>query len=463
MRYSKLSVKQSTNLTTAVISDSIVTKIEEAMKSCISNQNDKLIKSIQSSLSTLQDEVKTFKDQAKSHHTVQSLDHAVDRPIESIIEDVTAIPTLEQPYSAFKPEFVSEQNALELRNFLDQETFTSEGKREVASYGEKYKYMGSKSHSTKSVPEEFQPLLSKISENIGYKLNQILVNKYSGPDALLPKHSDNKYNINPESEIFTVSIGDTATVKFTSKNSTENCELSVDDRSLYSIKRSSQNYHKHHIDANPNNSLRYSITFRLIHWTYLNSLCAVGDSNFGKIQFGEGKGKVGKSTSGKRDWAATVSDIVPSKSMSYKNDVSMVGTNDLKLPDCNIINTYKKYKGKHEKIRELHPRCNIYVCPVLSSRIQKINEKIFQFNGLLFYDLVKCCINVNLVRGLGEFLDRGNLLRTTLHYQRTNEDVLHINDHGYRILVKCIKHIIFSSKLNASSTRRIYASVTNPI
>ena len=151
------SVKQSTNLTTAVISDSIVTKIEEDMKSCISNQNDELIKSIQSSLSTLQDEVKTFKDQAKRQNTVQSLDHAVDRPIESIIEDVTAIPTSEQPYSAYKPEFVSEQYALELRIFLDQETFTSEGKREVASYGEKYKYMGSKSHSTKSVPEVFQP------------------------------------------------------------------------------------------------------------------------------------------------------------------------------------------------------------------------------------------------------------------------------------------------------------------
>ena len=149
--------------------------------------------------------------------------------------------------------------------------------------------MGSKSHSTKSVPGEFQPLLSKISENIGYKLNQILVNKYSGPDALLPKHSDNEYNTNPESEIFTVSIGDTATVKFTSKNSTENCELSVDDRSLYSTKRSSQNYHKHHIDANPNNSVRYSITFRSIHWISLNSLYAVGDSNFGKYSLEKAK------------------------------------------------------------------------------------------------------------------------------------------------------------------------------
>ena len=71
--------------------------------------------------------------------------------------------------------------------------------------------MGSKSHRTKSVPEVFQPLLGKICESIGYKLNQILVNKYSGPDALLPKHSDNEY-INPDSEILTVSIGDTATV-----------------------------------------------------------------------------------------------------------------------------------------------------------------------------------------------------------------------------------------------------------
>ena len=456
------SVKQSTNLTTAVISDSIVTKIEEAMKSCISNQNDVLIKSIQSSLSTLQNEVKTFKDQTKSHNPVQSLGHVVERPIKSILEDVTAIPTPEQPYSAYKPEFISDQYALELRNFLDQETFTTEGKREVSSYGEKYKYMGSKGHSTKSIPDVFQPLLGQLSENIEYKLNQILVNKYSGADAPLPKHSDNEYDINPDSAIFTVSIGDTATVKFTSNDSVGNCELSVEGRSLYSMERSSQNYYKHQIDANPNNTVRYSITFRSIHWTYLNSLYAVGDSNFGKIQFGEGKGKVGKSTPGKRDWSATVSDIVPSKSMSYKNVVSMVGTNDLKLPDCNVMNTYQKYKGKLEKIRELNPRCNIFVCPVLPSRSQKINEKIFQFNGLLFDDLVKSSININLVRGLGEFLDRGNLLKNTLHDQRTNEDVLHINDHGYRILVKCIKHTIFSSKSNASSSGRTYASVTNP-
>ena len=455
------SVKQSTSLSTSVISDSIVTQIEEAVKSCISSQNDELIKSIKSSLSTLADEVRQFKGQIKNVNPVQNHDHVTDSLIESIMDDGPNASVPEQPYSAYEPEFISEEHAQELIQFLDQETFQTEGKREVASYGEKYKYMGSKSHDTKPIPEVFQSLIGKLNENSGYKLNQILVNKYSGPDALLPKHSDNEYDINPDSEIHTVSIGHSATVKFTSNTTPDLVELSVDNRSMYSMTRSSQNFYKHQIDVNPNNSVRYSITLRSIHWTYLNSLYAVGDSNFGKIQFGEGKGKVGKSTPGKRDWAATVSDIDPSKSMSYKNVVSMVGTNDLKLPNCDVVKTYQKYKGKLEKMRELNPRCNIFVCPVLPSRSHNINRKIFQFNRLLFDDLVKS-VNVNLVRGLGEFLDHGNLLRTKFHDQRTNEDVLHINDHGYRILVRCIKHAIFSSKSQTSNTGRTYATVSRP-
>lgn len=455
------SVKQGTALTTAVISDSIVTQVEDAVKKCISNQNEELSKEIQARLSTLVNEVTTFKDQITTLNPNENFSgNVADSLIESITEDAAPVP--EKAYCTYKPNFISEEYALELREFLDRETFTTEGKREVVSYGEKYKYMGSKNNGTKPVPEVLQPLLTQLNEDIGFQLNQILINKYTGPEALLPKHSDNEYDINPDSDIFTVSLGDTTTVKFTSNTTSEIINLPVEHRSLYSMKRSSQNYFKHQIDVNPNNVVRYSITFRSIHWTFLNSLYAVGDSNFGKIQFGEGKGKVGKSTPGKRDWAATVNGIIPSKCMSYKNVVTMVGTNDLKLPDCNVVNTYRKYKGKLEQIRELNPRCNIFVCPVLPSRSRKINERIFQFNRLLFDDLVHCDINVQLVRGLGEFLDRGNLLRSTLHDQRTNEDVLHINDHGYRILVKCIKHAIFSYKSKAKSTGRSYANSLRP-
>ena len=454
--------KQSTSLATAVISDSIVTQIEDAMKLCITSQNDELVKSIQNSLNTLAGEVKSFQVQVKTQSPTLSPDHCTNQPIESITEDVTTESGPEQPFLDYKPEFVTEEYAAELRQFLDQEAFIPEGKRSVASYGEKYKYMGSKSQGTKPIPEVFKPLLDKLNGDLGYELNQVLVNRYSGPDALLPKHSDNEYDINPESDIFTLSIGDSATVKFSSTFTSDKSELPVENRSLYSMKRSSQNFYTHQIDANPNNSVRYSITIRSIHWTFLNSLHAIGDSNFGKIQFGEGKGKVGKSTPGKRDWAATVSDIVPSNSMSYKNVVTMVGTNDLKLPNCDVMGTYKKYKGKLEQIRELNPRCNIYVCPVLPSRSHKINERIFEFNRLLFNDLVISNLKISLVRGLGDFLDRGNILRSALHDQRTNEDVLHINDQGYRILVKCIKHAIFSSKSTKGSTGRTYANASRP-
>lgn len=93
---------------------------------------------------------------------------------------------------------------------------------------------------------------------------------------------------------------------------------------------SSQNFYSHHIAANTSNTVRFSITVRCIHWTYLNSLHAIGDSNVGHIQFGDGKGKIGKSTPGKKEFAACVKDINPENLMSYKNVITMCSANNLK-------------------------------------------------------------------------------------------------------------------------------------
>ena len=129
-------------------------------------------------------------------------------------------------------------------------------------------------------------------------------------------------------------------------------ELTVKHRSLYSMTKESHNIFKHEILPNPNNSNRYSITFRCVHWKYLNSTYAVGDSNFGKIKFGEGKGYVGQSTPGLKDFAPTVESIEPSKCLSYCN------------VDCcyhvDVLETYKPYKGKFEEIRKLNPKCNLF-------------------------------------------------------------------------------------------------------
>ena len=226
--------------------------------------------------------------------------------------------------------------------------------------------------------------------------------------------------------------------------------------------KETQNVFKHGILPNPNNSNRYSITFRCVHWKYLNSTYAVGDSNFGKIKFGEGKGYVGKSTPGLKDFAPTVESIEPSKCLSYCNVVIMCGTNNLKKSNVNVLETYKTYKGKFEEIRKLNPKCNLFVCPVLPSRSRDINAKIVKFNKLLFSNLVQSNLKVNIVHGFGAFVDKIGILKDVLHDKRSTEDVLHINETGYKILVKCIKTAIFDVKKAKSkfTTGRLYSNVT---
>ena len=109
------------------------------------------------------------------------------------------------------------------RAFLEQESYYKEDSREVAFYGQKYQYMDSKKNP-KPIPTALKSLLDSLNTNLDYKLNQVLVNRYAGPDASLPSHSDDENDINPTSSIFTVSIGNSATVTFTNIKSGEESE-----------------------------------------------------------------------------------------------------------------------------------------------------------------------------------------------------------------------------------------------
>ena len=82
----------------------------------------------------------------------------------------------------------------------------------------------------------------------------------------------------------------------------------------------------------------------------------IGDSNFGKIQFDTGKGKVGHATPGFRSFNPKISDINPLACTSYRNVVVMTGTNDLKnnnLSDTEILHLYKVYKTKISQIKNI--------------------------------------------------------------------------------------------------------------
>ena len=130
--------------------------------------------------------------------------------------------------------------------------------------------------------------------------------------------------------------------------------------------RQSQKFYKHHVLPNNSHNVRYSITLRCVHWTNFNSTYDVGDSNFGGLEFGSGRGTVVTATRGFRDWAACVKDIIPTKCAPYRNVVVMCGTNDLKISNNNVLETHQVLKGKVEQIREVNQDGNIFF-PVLPS------------------------------------------------------------------------------------------------
>ena len=90
-----------------------------------------------------------------------------------------------------------------------------------------------------------------------------------------------------------------------------------------------------------------------------------------------------------------VKDIKPTKCAPYRNFVVMCETNDLKINDINFLETYQILKGKVEQIREVNQHGNIFVCPVLPSLDLAMNQKINEFNRLLFHDLQQSNLKVN--------------------------------------------------------------------
>ena len=129
--------------------------------------------------------------------------------------------------------------------------------------------------------------------------------------------------------------------------------------------RHSQDFYKHSMDSEEDlpDGIRYSLTFRAIHWSNFNSTALIGDSNFGQIKFGVGKGKVGESTPGLRFWTPTIDSIDPLSCTSYKNVVLMVGTNDLKnrISDEQIHEFYRSYKTKIASYRRRSPKIDLRI------------------------------------------------------------------------------------------------------
>ena len=488
----KLSLDSITNanefLTTVVgsLETMVDTKLSEVLR-----VNAETVEAIGKQLESLSSEISNFKNSSNpsnitpliSQVPIPTHQFPPQPPVSQIEVENSPISHNLSHIEDFVENFITAEEEEEVITLLNNESFVNEGNRGVVQYGEHYKYMGSKT-KPKTFPEPIKKIMDALNQSISekhrdkrfhYTLNSCLVNKYQGNSSTLPEHSDDEGDICPWSSIFTVSVGSTRTVVFRDKVNNQETPLHCAGRSMYEMSRISQNFIKHQIKAQPEveNSpqVRYSLTFRAVHWANFNSTILIGDSNFGKIQFGVGAGKIGQATPGLRTFAATVDDIEPLSCSPFRNIVVMVGTNNLKndMTDPEIRDLYKSYKLKIIQMRHLNPKAKILVCPVLPTKSSVINKRIFKFNNYICNDLMQSDLKILFVEGFIDFLDKqSHLLRNDLAVGDAN-DILHINHtKGVRLLVKLIKQTIFNAKKSKTVDMRTYANVTrggpaNPI
>ena len=154
-------------------------------------------------------------------------------------------------------------------NILDEEITYSHDlyNRKVKFYGDvPYKYSNIV-HQPCSIPEDCY--LIKIIDKVNVffpniTFNSVLDNKYDNGDAHIPMHSDDEECIKPNSNILTVSLGETRTINFQPKNRTRGSEVSISLQhgDVFLMSTCSQELFRHGISKDNSKCMRISLTFR---------------------------------------------------------------------------------------------------------------------------------------------------------------------------------------------------------
>ena len=294
--------------------------------------------------------------------------------------------------------------------------FSDKSGRRVAAYGEPYHYTGSKTPKPTSIPKPIIKLIAEIEKDYpDHRINSCVVNKYSGPESFLVEHQDNENSIRAGSNIFSVSLGTRATLKFRDCCGNE-MSLPVEGNSLYVMSQASQHYWKHRIDADTelnSDSVRYSITLRSVHKTNRNSTIILGDSNTRFLEPTDRR-VFGTDMPGRRELTYHIRDIKPELCVGYQNIIVHVGINDLNeytvgretsdpSPD-EVESHFSLFSSKLNEIQQLCPYARLIVSPVLPTKLEHINERALMFNKMLF-DYSQNHAGI-IVLNFNSFLDR---------------------------------------------------------
>ena len=379
-----------------------------------------------------------------------------------------------QPYECYKedviPPAVHEKVSKLMEDLTDN--FTSVGgSRDVLYFGEyNYSYTGTK-HDARETPLPIQELLDCIRPHLPNPnswLNSCLVTRYKGAKSHIPLHRDDEPPIDPESIIVTASLGNQRTLNFVSITGDQQKSLTLQDQSVYVMSRHSQDFWQHEItpltsdtpesESEPDESLRYSLTFRHISPHFINSTVLVGDSNTQEVRFGKGVGTLGRWVPGKRVKAARIEHIPsPHEIGPYRNVVLHTGINNLtneNRPSNKLL--IKKLKTKCSDIISVYPKTRVYVSLLLPTKSRLVNKRVTDFNNMIL-DMVFSLRNVFIIDNSIISDESGCMPAKYGRYLRSSvpnaNDIVHLGRVGIRMFCVNLKRSIMNKGQNQSRER----------
>jgi alkylated DNA repair dioxygenase AlkB len=377
-----------------------------------------------------------------------------------------AIPKKVKPFDRMLEQFLTEEHCESiLDKYSSQKAAFAKvgGSRKTIYYGEyDYKYTGGR-HKAAPIPKDLKEIIESIGQKIPTAtINSCLVTLYEDGADFCPPHCDDESWINPESSIYTISLGAERVMKFTPVHGSDNpsvdhVETKLPSGSLLSFTRQSQAYWKHAVPADPSiKTSRMSLTLRHVAPHYQNSTILIGDSNTKYLKFGDGDEKnhtFGKWVPGQRLKASRVEHIPsPVDLAPYRNIVIHTGVNNLHAdsfgPPPHILIT--RLEQKCAAIHAVYPTTKIVLCPLLPTKNRVLNLKVNTMNGLIHSLSLKhpnlCLINP------ANYCDASGKLKPELGRYCQSEgkpletDELHLGRQGIRMLAKSIKDFILPPK-----------------
>lgn len=432
-----------------VVDNEILKSIRNNISELKNVKNDDQLKSIQDQLNDLKQCINEIKLPSNTS-TPFPLDVPIPTPVlfqfhgeGQIEESQKRVNKSEKCITSHTEEFISNDMSNQLLELVGQYADDFDKNCEkghgVISFGHSYTYTGSK--AAEPLSKDFPPLIDSLVDLIHKDhpesvINQCLINRYDDGESMLPEHADDEEAIVYDSNIYTVSLGDSCEVGFRRIDGTEEEDHIMNGRSLYIMSKSSQLVWRHRIDKAEQRTLRYSITFRYLSNHNDNATIILGDSNTRHLYFGSKKRTFGDKLPGKRVECFTIDKIDPLQCVGYKNIMLHCGINDLKNSKVSVEDCFADLATRVEKICNLCPASKITVSPILPTRSQYLNSRALQFNKILF----SYARNVNPRVGTLDFncfLDEQDMLAPKM-CRYNSDDPVHLGSTGIFTLSRLI-------------------------